>query len=176
MARLKEFAALLAATAIFMPKALAQPTSARSNRCRGEDLYAGLDVPNALISHVEAQVVPSSPAYCNVTVRHGHPAFNDSITTTIALPLTGWDKRFQGIGGSGWAASSAPASLLPAIKSASTAGNTDAGHGLDSRSTDRWPLARRTGISSATSRTAPSPSRRAMRTGAGARPADARGW
>lgn len=138
MNRLQAFAALLVGTAALMPAASAHPACTNSDRCRAEDLRAGLDIPDALISHVDAQVITNNPDYCNVTVHYGHPDFNDSITTNIALPLTDWNGRFQGVGGGGWAASSGPESLLPALKSGYIAGNTNAGHGLDSRSTDSW--------------------------------------
>ena len=42
--------------------------------------------------------------FCNVTVTYTHPGTNDSINVYVWLPLTGWNERFLGQGGSGWAA------------------------------------------------------------------------
>ncbi|KAI0470897.1 putative feruloyl esterase [Xylariaceae sp. FL0804] len=66
--------------------------------------------------------------YCNVTVTYGHPGFNDTINTNVFLPVTGWNGRFQGVGGGGWATSSGAASLLAPVAEGYSAGNTDGGH------------------------------------------------
>ena len=41
-------------------------------------------------------------SFCNVTVTHTHPGWNDTINTQVWLPLSGWNGRFQALGGGGY--------------------------------------------------------------------------
>ncbi|KUJ11524.1 tannase and feruloyl esterase [Mollisia scopiformis] len=78
-------------------------------------------------------------SYCNVTVTYTHPGWNDTIHITIYLPPNStWNGRFQGVGGGGWAASSGAVSLLSPVASNYAAGNTDAGHPVNTASSASW--------------------------------------
>ncbi|KAI0872549.1 tannase and feruloyl esterase [Hypoxylon argillaceum] len=75
--------------------------------------------------------VAGSVNICDVEVflTHGHAG--DAVRVTIYLPLDGWNGRWQGTGGRGFAAGLFDIELLPAVISGYSAGATDAGVNLD---------------------------------------------
>ncbi|MFJ5921160.1 tannase/feruloyl esterase family alpha/beta hydrolase [Kitasatospora sp. NPDC092948] len=78
--------------------------------------------------------VADVPAHCEVTVTLTHPGANDLATVRIWLPESGWNGRFQAVGGSAYAAGNI-GSVAAAVKQGYAAGTTDAGvdtSGLDS--------------------------------------------
>jgi hypothetical protein len=64
---------------------------------------------------------------CFVTVTITHPGTGDNVTNWVALPLTGWNGVFLGIGGGGYSAGN-PANLAPVSAKGYSAVSTDAGH------------------------------------------------
>ncbi|MEV4000587.1 DUF6351 family protein [Actinomadura sp. NPDC049753] len=73
--------------------------------------------------------VPGVPAYCDVTVTLTHPGAGDHAKVKVWLPQTGWNGRFQALGGSAYAAGDYGAGLADAVKSGYAAATTDAGVG-----------------------------------------------
>ncbi|MFB9833636.1 tannase/feruloyl esterase family alpha/beta hydrolase [Actinoallomurus acaciae] len=70
------------------------------------------------------------PAYCDITVTLTHPGANDHVRVKVLLPESGWNGRFQAVGGSGYAAGDFGAPLIGAVKAGYAAASTDAGHSL----------------------------------------------
>ncbi|KAJ5756725.1 tannase and feruloyl esterase [Penicillium manginii] len=84
-------------------------------------------------------------SFCNVTVTHTHPDWNDTIHTEIWLPLKGWNGRFQGLGGGGYSTGFGSIYLTYAVAqgfaSASTDGGLGTGFGTSTIPTDlSWAL------------------------------------
>ncbi|MFF4628928.1 tannase/feruloyl esterase family alpha/beta hydrolase [Streptomyces griseorubiginosus] len=73
--------------------------------------------------------VSGVPAYCEVTVILTHPGDNDHATVRTWLPVTGWNGRFQGLGGAAYLAGDNNVGLGTAVKSGYAAVSTDAGVG-----------------------------------------------
>lgn len=67
------------------------------------------------------------PASCRVTAIATHPPAGDRITIWIALPMTGWNGRFLGVGGGGFSGGS-PNALATPLAGGFAAGATDTGH------------------------------------------------
>jgi hypothetical protein len=70
------------------------------------------------------------PAYCDITVTLTHPGANDHVRIKVLLPESGWNGRFQAVGGSGYAAGDFGTPLISAVKAGYAAASTDAGHSL----------------------------------------------
>jgi hypothetical protein len=89
---------------------------------------AELKLPNTTIESaaVEAATGPA-PALCRVTAVVTHPAAGDKVRVFLAFPMTGWNGRFQGIGGGGFSGGNAMSVRAPAA-SGFVAGSTDTGH------------------------------------------------
>lgn len=87
-----------------------------------------------------ALTTPVNLSYCLVNVTLTHPGANDTVLNQFWLPLTGWNERFVGIGGGGFAANEGWSSLAPAVQRGYVAGGTDAGVSMDSQSADAWAL------------------------------------
>ncbi|MBD0694615.1 tannase/feruloyl esterase family alpha/beta hydrolase [Streptomyces sp. CBMA123] len=73
--------------------------------------------------------VPDVPAHCEVTVTLTHPGADDHAKVTVWLPQSGWNGRFQGAGGSAYAAGDSGAGLAAAVKQGYAVATTDAGVG-----------------------------------------------
>lgn len=73
--------------------------------------------------------VTGVPAYCDVTVTLTHPGDNDHAKVQTWLPASGWNGRFQGLGGSAFLAGDNGVALGTAIKGGYAAVTTDAGVG-----------------------------------------------
>lgn len=87
-------------------------------------------------------------AVCRVTAVVTHPPAGDRVTIWVALPMTGWNGRFQGVGGGGFSGGSENAVRSPAAAGYAAAA-TDTGHAggsgsfaLDARGRLNWMLIR----------------------------------
>ncbi|KAJ8130607.1 hypothetical protein O1611_g3021 [Lasiodiplodia mahajangana] len=81
--------------------------------------------------------VAKSVDICDVEVFLTHGDAGDAVRFSIYLPLAGWNGRWQGTGGGGFAAGGFDFELVPAVSSGYSAGATDAGVPLDGN-TDVW--------------------------------------
>ena len=69
-------------------------------------------------------------SFCNVTVTHTHPGWNDTINTQVWLPLEGWNGRFQALGGGGYSAGFGSTYLTYAVAQGFASASTDGGHSV----------------------------------------------
>lgn len=87
---------------------------------------------------------------CRVTVHYTHPGQNDTVNTSIGLPLlaSDWNERFQMVGGGGWG-TGYNENMLAAVADGYSSVATDGGHdnnaavadwGLVSEGNVNWPL------------------------------------
>ena len=67
------------------------------------------------------------PASCRVTAIVAHPSTRDRIRIWIALPVTDWNGRFQGVGGGGFSGGN-PNGVAQPLRAGYAAGSTDTGH------------------------------------------------
>jgi hypothetical protein len=69
---------------------------------------ASLSLPNAVIESATVEPAANArPAFCRVTAVVSHPPAADRVRIWIGLPTTGWNGRFQGVGGGGFSGGSA---------------------------------------------------------------------
>ena len=73
--------------------------------------------------------VTGVPAFCEVTVTLTHPGAGDHAKVRTWLPLSGWNGRFQGLGGAAYLAGDNNVGLATAVKNGYAAVTTDAGVG-----------------------------------------------
>ncbi|MFE1836161.1 tannase/feruloyl esterase family alpha/beta hydrolase [Streptomyces sviceus] len=73
--------------------------------------------------------VSGVPAFCEVTVTLTHPGGNDHAKVRTWLPVSGWNGRFQGLGGAAYLAGDNNVGLGAAVKNGYAAVSTDAGVG-----------------------------------------------
>src|SRR5580658_5899942 len=84
--------------------------------------------PNTTIE--SAAVDPAAnnrPAFCRVTAVTTHPPAGDKVKIFIGLPLSGWNGRFEGVGGGGFSGGNATGVVGP-VGQGYAAGSTDTGH------------------------------------------------
>jgi hypothetical protein len=126
----------------------AGPASATSS-CGG---LATPAVPGAQVVSLTAEelhdfVVPPGPftpepievpPFCRVLMTLTHPGANDTVTVAVWLPLTGWNGRFQGTGGAGYAAGFFDFTLASAMNGGYAAAATDAGVPLNPADPSEW--------------------------------------
>ncbi|NUR59087.1 MAG: tannase/feruloyl esterase family alpha/beta hydrolase [Catenulispora sp.] len=70
--------------------------------------------------------IPDVPAHCEMTVTLTHPGANDHATVQVWLPQSGWNGRFQAVGGAAYAAGQI-GNVATAVKQGYAAATTDAG-------------------------------------------------
>ncbi|MET7305040.1 tannase/feruloyl esterase family alpha/beta hydrolase [Embleya sp. NPDC005575] len=73
--------------------------------------------------------VADVPAFCDVTVTLTHPGDGDHAKVRTWLPVTGWNGRFQALGGSAYGAGDGGVGMGTAVKNGYAATTTDAGVG-----------------------------------------------
>ncbi|MFF2613935.1 tannase/feruloyl esterase family alpha/beta hydrolase [Kitasatospora sp. NPDC058046] len=71
--------------------------------------------------------VTGVPAFCEVTVTLTHPGDNDHARVRTWLPVSGWNGRFQALGGSAFAAGDNGVGMGTAVKNGYAATTTDGG-------------------------------------------------
>ena len=94
---------------------------------------------------IDSVTIDPSDGSCRVTATVTHPPAADRIQVWIALPVKGWNGRFMGTGGGGFAGGS-PRSLARQVALGFAAGATDTGHvggrgsfALDAKGRLNWP-------------------------------------
>jgi Tannase and feruloyl esterase len=93
--------------------------------CEG---LTALTLPNTVIT--SAAVAPPSgtvPASCRVHATVTHPPAGDTVNIDVWLPVEGWNGRFQGVGGGGYAGGF-PQALAAPVSQGFAAASTDTGH------------------------------------------------
>ena len=97
-------------------------------------------LPNTTID----SVVTNADGSCRVTAIVTHPPTGDRVKVWIALPMNGWNGRFEGTGGGGFSGGSS-SSLRGPVRQGFVAGATDTGHpgmtgsfGLDANGRPDW--------------------------------------
>lgn len=84
--------------------------------------------------------IPNVPAHCAVSLYLTHPGANDHVLVDVWLPTSGWNGRFEGTGGGGYAAGEFDLALAPAIEGGYAAASTDAGVSVNALSPASWAL------------------------------------
>ena len=99
-------------------------------------------VPGAQVVSVSGveRTTANLPAYCDVNVNLTHPGSNDNVRVELWLPLQGWNGRFQGTGGGGFATGLFDVELGPAIQAGYAAAATDGGHDQNLYDPSSWAL------------------------------------
>lgn len=119
-----------------LPRSLAQAPGPIAHATPPKPLYADVSpvcapeelrqvrIPNTTIDSVALDPTDGS---CRIVATVTHPPAKDRVTVFVALPVTGWNGRFRGIGGGGFVGGSA-GSLRAAVKDGYAAAATDTGH------------------------------------------------
>jgi hypothetical protein len=85
-------------------------------------------IPNTIV--ISATLVPASgtmPATCQVHATVTHPPTGDLENIDVWMPVSGWNGRFQGVGGGGYVGGF-PQALAGPVMQGYAAGSTDTGH------------------------------------------------
>jgi feruloyl esterase len=126
-----------------------RPLATATAPTRTCESLTSLTIANTTIeaAAVEPAAGPS-PALCRVTAVVTHPPAGDRVRVWLALPMTGWNGRFQGVGGGGFSGGSMAGVRNPALQGFA-AGSTDTGHeggsgsfALDASNRLNWMLIR----------------------------------
>ncbi|MFI5711129.1 tannase/feruloyl esterase family alpha/beta hydrolase [Kribbella sp. NPDC051620] len=109
------------------------------------DSLTGVDQPGGTVVIPPNPPFPSGPvtgvpAYCEVTVQLSHPGAGDHVKTVVWLPKTGWNGRFQALGGSAYQAGEFGIPWVNAVKAGYAVASTDAGVGPSPFTADAWAL------------------------------------
>jgi hypothetical protein len=124
-------------------------TAAGQSPVRSCESLASLALPNTTIE--SAAVEPAAngrPEFCRVTAVLTHPPAGDRIHVWIGLPTSGWNGRFEGVGGGGFSGGN-PNGVAGPVAQGYAAGSTDTGHeggsgsfALDANGRLNWLLIR----------------------------------
>ncbi|GGJ58872.1 tannase/feruloyl esterase family alpha/beta hydrolase [Streptomyces brasiliensis] len=132
------------AAAVYLPTASAEPqttSTATPSTCATPSVKApaGTKVeavtavrqPGGTIhgTGVQQGTADNVPAFCDVTVTLTHPGVGDHAKVQTWLPETGWNGRFQALGGSAFLAGDNGVGMANAVKAGYAATTTDAGVG-----------------------------------------------
>lgn len=134
---------------LFLVPVLTSPVGAAvdpASKCNN-DTIASPVIPGAEVSHITAGIVQDWQGIlrnnvCNVNITITHPGTGDLVNNFYALPLSGWNGIFQGIGGGGYRAGNFEQGASQTVLGYSV-GSTDAGHADTASSQDAlsWALA-----------------------------------
>src|SRR6187397_3190196 len=81
------------------PPAIPRPLVPNAAPARACDALRTLTLPDTTIeSAAEDAGNANVPASCRITAIVTHPPAGDRVTIWIALPMTNWNGRFQGVG------------------------------------------------------------------------------
>ena len=94
--------------------------------CSPDDLYK-IDLHNTTIESVK---VEQENNVCMVTAVVTHPPHNDKVTVNVALPLSGWNGRFTGLGGGGFTGGTVYSLYLPSAQGFAAASTNGGHHGM----------------------------------------------
>jgi feruloyl esterase len=127
------------------PKALfGDVTPARFCESLAQVTLANTTIDSAVVDPGDAR----TPSACRITATVTNPPAGDRIKVWVGLPMTGWNGRFQGVGGGGFSGGSANAVRTP-LASGYAAASTDTGHeggsgsfALDADGRLQWQLIR----------------------------------
>ncbi|HEX3745059.1 MAG TPA: tannase/feruloyl esterase family alpha/beta hydrolase [Bryobacteraceae bacterium] len=87
-----------------------------------------VSLPNTTIEAAATEPASANrAAFCRVTAVTTHLPAGDHVRIFIGLPLTGWNGRFEGVGGGGFMGGNASGMLAP-VAQGYAAGSTDTGH------------------------------------------------
>lgn len=81
-----------------------------------------------------------SVTFCNVSLTYTHPGWDDLINIKVWLPLSGWNKRLQGIGGDDFAGTRGDSATAMAVAEGYAAVSSDLGHNAFALSAREWAL------------------------------------
>jgi hypothetical protein len=81
-----------------------------------------------IVSATDVPATTSTPAHCAVQLVVTNPPSGDQIRVGVWLPTQNWNRRFQGIGGGGFAGGSPDTTPVAALRGGYAAAATDAGH------------------------------------------------
>ena len=104
-------------------------------------------IPNPSITPTDGSALGTTVNMCSINLRYTHPGQNDTINTSIGLPLdsTDWNGRFLMEGGGGWV-TSPDNGVQPTVAAGYSSSSTDGGHtengpnwGLASEGNTDWP-------------------------------------
>ena len=113
-------------------------------------INTAVDTPAGIVPGPFPSVPPTPvPETCRVHATVTSPGVNDQIGVDVWMPASGWNGRFEGIGGGGYSTGS-PFSLAAPVAAGFSAAVTDGGHSglsnftgsfaLDSNGRLNWPL------------------------------------
>jgi hypothetical protein len=105
---------------------------------------SGLSLPNTTVDLAQADtsgsftipagqlgagsVITGLPQFCEVSLTETNPPATDKVNIEVWLPLQGWNRRFQGVGGGGFVSGISWNSLAPALQAGYATASTDTGH------------------------------------------------
>lgn len=133
--------------------AVAAPAEAAPNACSSITAPA---IPGARVTGVTGverhdhtvppgpfnpEPISGLPSFCEVVVTLTHPGADDHVSVKVWLPLAGWNGRFQGTGGGGFAAGMLDLGLVQPVVTGYAAAATDAGVPVDPGDPSSWALA-----------------------------------
>jgi feruloyl esterase len=132
------------AAAVYLPTASAEPQNSAASaplNCSTVSVKAPADAEVESVTAVRQPggtihgtgilqgVVDDVPAFCEVTVTLTHPGDGDHAKVQTWLPETGWNGRFQALGGAAYLAGDNGVGMGTAVKNGYAATTTDAGVG-----------------------------------------------
>ncbi|MGW5658804.1 tannase/feruloyl esterase family alpha/beta hydrolase [Streptomyces sp. NPDC003758] len=131
------------AAAVYLPTASAEPRKSASMPLNCDTVSvkapAGTTVESVTALRQEGGTIQGTgvlqgtvtdvPAFCEVTVTLTHPGDGDHAKVRTWLPVSGWNGRFQGLGGAAYLAGDNNVGLATAVKDGYAATTTDAGVG-----------------------------------------------